>query len=203
MLDFCNAALFLHTLVLYCAYFLRYVSWRRLRLGDAFYLGEALSWRHLLSRRRARLAAPSFLETRVFGDAFFLGDACVSETPSFLATRVFGDTCRHFEREKDKDWNQGKVFLELLFLFIWVTSLKNPRKGKWVSPSTRLLHGCLHKSTKIKLQVGCIPAARNGTPLQGLQVVRTIALSLGNSEGSGPLGRQLIFQLVWVILPHK
>jgi len=46
--------------------------------------------------------------------------------PSFLATRVFGNACRHFEWEKDKDWNQGKVFLELPFLFIWVTSLKIP-----------------------------------------------------------------------------
>ena len=80
MLGFCNAALFLHTLVIYCAYFLRYVSWRRLRLGDASYLGDTLSWQRLLSWRRARLAAPSF-----------------------LATRVLGNACRHFEREKDKD----------------------------------------------------------------------------------------------------
>jgi len=74
MLGFCDAALFLHTLATCYAFFLRYVSWRRLRLGDAFNLGGAFFWRHV-----------------------------ILATPSFLATRVFGGACRHFEREKDKD----------------------------------------------------------------------------------------------------
>jgi len=59
------------------------------------------------------------LATLSLGDAFFLGDA------SFL-----GDACRRFERKKIKTKNQGKVFLELLFSFIRVTSLKNPEREK-------------------------------------------------------------------------
>ena len=58
----------LHSLLLtYCARFLRYVSWQRLRLATP------LSW------RRVRLA------TRMFGDG------------AFLATRTFDDACRDFE----------------------------------------------------------------------------------------------------------
>jgi len=122
------------------------------------FLGDAYAW-----ATPSTLATPSFLATpsswrrRLLGDAFYLGDAF------FLATPVAVSNGKKIKTKK-----QGKVFLELLFSFIWVTSLKNPRKGKRVFPSTRLLHGCLHKSTKIKLQVGCIPVARNGTPLQGL-----------------------------------
>ena len=133
MLGFCNAALLLHTLHILCVFppscFLaalalggRLLPWRRFLSGRCLHLGDALP------RRRF------FLATLSLGDAFFLGDA------SF-----HGDACRRFERKKIKTKNQGKVFLELLFSFIRVTSLKNPRKGKRVSPSTRSLHGCLHK----------------------------------------------------------
>ena len=127
-----------------CAFFFRHVSWRCLRLGDTFswrrfLLGDAFSWRRLL-----------------LGDAFswrrlLLGDAFAASNGKRVKTK-----------------NKARFFSNLLFSFIRVTSLKNPRKGKRVFPSTRSLHGCLHKSTKIKLQVGCIPATRDGTPLQGL-----------------------------------
>jgi len=46
---------------------------------------------------------------RVFPLSPFLAALCASwrrfllATPSFLATRMLGDACRHFEREKDKD----------------------------------------------------------------------------------------------------
>jgi len=111
-----------------------------LSLGDAFFLRDAF-----------------FLATLSPRDAFFLGDAF------FLATPVAASNGK-----KIKTKNQGKVFLELAFYFIWVTSLKIPGKGKRASPLTRLLHCCLHKSTKIKLQVGCIPTVWDGTPLQAL-----------------------------------
>ena len=116
------------------------------------FLGDAYAW-----------ATPSTLATLSLGDAFFLGDAFYLGGAFLLPTPVAASNGK-----KIKTKNQGKVFLELIFSFIRVTSLKNPRKGKRVSPSTRSLHGCLHKSTKIKLQVGCIPATQNGTPLQGL-----------------------------------
>jgi len=119
---------------------LRYVYSRRQRLGDAFYLGDTLL-----------LATAPFLATPRLGDAFF------------VAMHVAASN-----RKKIKTKNQGKGFLKLVFPFIRVTSLKNPGKGKRASPFTILLHCCLHKSTKIKLQVGCIPTARDGTPLQGL-----------------------------------
>ena len=123
-------------------------SWRRFLLGDSgayawatpSTLATLSSWRHFL-----------------FGDAYFLGDAFLLATPIAASNG-----------EKIKTKNQSKVFSQTCFSFIWVTSLKNPRKGKRVSLLKRLLHRCLHKSTKIKLQVGCIPTARDGTPLQGL-----------------------------------
>ena len=39
--------LYFCTHFIYCVFFLRYVSRRRLRLRDAFYLGDAFSWRRL------------------------------------------------------------------------------------------------------------------------------------------------------------
>ena len=145
MLAFCNAALLLHTLHILCVF------------PPLCFLAMPTLGRHFLLATPSFLATPSSWRRRLLGDAFYFGGAF------FLATPV---TASNGKKIKTK--NQGKVFLELLFSFIWVTSLKNPRKGKRVSPSTRLLHGYLHKSTKIKLQVGCIPTARDGTPLQGL-----------------------------------
>ena len=151
---FRNAALLLHTP-------------HTVRFSSVMFLSGACAW-----------ATPSTLATPSLGDAFScrrlllatpsLGDAfywrrLLLATPSFLPTPIAASN-----GEKIKTKNQGKVFLKLVFSFIWVTSLKNPGKGKRASPLTRPLHRCLHKSTKIKLQVGCTPTARDGTPLQGL-----------------------------------
>jgi len=68
------------------------------------------------------------------GDAFSFGDAFswrrfLLATPSFLATPIATSN-----GEKIKSKNQDKVFLKLVFSFIWVTSIKNPGKGKRASP---------------------------------------------------------------------
>ena len=73
------------------------------------------------------------------GDAFLLGDAF------FLGDTFFtSDASRYFKQRKIETENQGTVFFfsNLFFSFIWVTSLKNPGKGKKASPLTRLLHSC-------------------------------------------------------------
>ena len=134
-----------------------------MRFSTVMFLSGAYAW-----------ATPSTLATLSSWRHFFLGDAFFLATPSFwrrllLATPSFLVTpIAASNREKIKTKNQSKVFSQTCFSFIWVTSLKNPGKGKRASPLTRLLHRCLHKSTKIKLQVGCIPTARDGTPFQGL-----------------------------------
>ena len=43
----------------------------------------------------------------------------------------------------------------------------------------------------------------NGASFQSLKLVRTIPFSLGYSEGSSPLGRQLVLQLIWISLSHN
>jgi len=87
-------------------------------LGDAFFPGDASPWRRLLSWRRLDWATPSprrhlTLATLLLSNAFFMAMPVAASN-----------------RKKIKTKNQGKVFLELVFPFIWVTSLKNPGKGK-------------------------------------------------------------------------
>ena len=142
MLGFCNVTILLHTLHIVCLF--PFVTF----LGDACAWAMLSSWRRLLSWRRLDWAMLSL------GDAFFLGGAF------FVAMPVAASN-----RKKIKTKNQGKVFLELVFSFYLGLG---SGKGKRASPFTRLLHCCLHKSIKIKLQVGCIPTARDGTALQGL-----------------------------------
>ena len=127
------------------------------RLFSVMLLGDAYAW-----------ATPSTLATPYLGDAFFLGDAhawrrLLSWRRVCLVMLVATSKWKKIMTE-----TKARFFSNFFFFFIWVTSLKKPRKGKRVCPSTTLLHGCLHKSTKIKFQVGCIPAAQNGAPFQGL-----------------------------------
>ena len=138
--------------------------WRCLRLAMP-HAGDSLS-------RRCSILAASPVGNVSFGRCLrlampLLGDAYVWRrlTPLWVFVfYLFTPLILHFEWE-EKNW--GKVFLN--FFFTWVTSLKNPREGKRVSPLIILLHCCsLHNSTKIKFQIGRIPAARNGTPLQSL-----------------------------------
>ena len=162
MLGFRNAALLLHTPHILCVF------------PPSCFLAAPALGRRLLPWRRFLL-----------GDAFSWQRLLLA-TPYFLATPVAASN-----RKKIKTKNQGKVFLELLFSFIRVTSLKNPRKGKRVSPSTRSLHGCLQKSTKIKLQVGCIPATRNGTPSKVFRLYEPLPLASVILKGPVHLGDSL------------
>ena len=55
---------------------------------------------------------------------------------------------------------------------------------------------------KIKLQIGYVPATWDGASFQSLKLIRVIPLGFGYSEGSCPLGRQLVLQLIRMSLPH-
>ena len=105
----------------------------------------------------------------LLGDALLLCDACTwlrfsSWRRLYLATLIAASNKEKIKAEKTK----AKFFLKLVFFFYSGDLIKKPREGKKSVPLNRLLHHCLHKSTKIKFQVGCIPATQNGTTLQGL-----------------------------------
>ena len=115
---FRNAALLLHTPHILCvlppscflavpAFGRRLPPWRRLLPGDALFLATLSSWRRL-----SFWATPSFLAT-----------------PSLLPMPIAASN-----GEKIKTENQGKVFSQTCFSFIWVTSLKNPGRGERASP---------------------------------------------------------------------
>jgi len=70
-----------------------------------------------------------------------------------------------------------------------VTSLKNPYKGKRVSPKNYVQCYC---STEIKLEVGRIPCRRNRSSLQRFKPVRPISKGFCHFERISPLGGQLI-----------
>ena len=56
---------------------------------------------------------------------------------------------------------------------------------------------------EIKLQIGCVPATWDGASFQSLKLVQAIPLGFGYSEGSGPLGRQLVLQLIRMSLSDE
>ena len=144
-------SLYFCTHFIYCALFPSLCLLAAPALGRRLLSWRCFDWATPSPRQHLALATPFSWRRLLLGDAFFLATPVAASNGKKIKTK-----------------NQGKVFLELIFSFIWVTSLKNPGKGKRASPLTRLLHCCLRKSAKIELQVGCIPTARDGATFQGL-----------------------------------
>jgi len=95
-------------------------------LGDAFYLGDAFSWRRFGDT--FFLATPSSWRRHLLGDAFYLGGAF------FLAMPVAASNGKTIKTK-----NQGKVFLELLFFFYLGDLVKKPPKGKKSVPFNKIV----------------------------------------------------------------
>ena len=81
-----------------------------------------------------------------FSSVMFLSGTCAQTTPFFLATpSLLATPLATSNGEKIKTENQGKVFSQTCFSFIWLL-IKKPRKGKKSVPFNKTVTQLLYIS---------------------------------------------------------